>query len=437
MKVMMVLYDVQDFGGLEEYAVTLAESLQQLGHEVSVLSTAWASCENQYLKRLICADIRLLQPPRWLSLPASDWQTKEAILSRLMVVASPAVVMLAFGKLMVGGRSWRQAIRSARNWMQGQLMRGVIGPDRRVWLTKILLHWWRWRWRPDVLHLHGYTTNLLFLIDWGFKHAVPVVYEEHQTPDAQFDWWSHFGETINKASIVVAVSENSAHALRFVCGVTRPIVVRTSNIADPVAAGWRVPARTNAQNETLKVATVARLYVTKGLTYLLEAMPQVLARHPNVTFCIYGDGPLRAELMARAVHLGLDARAIFAGTFTRDRLSDRMSETDIFVLPSILEGQPLAIVEAMAHGRPIVATTVGGVPELLTDGVNALLCPPAHPECLASKINQLLDDPGLRERLGQAARASYERGPFQPDAVARQLVDIYAKALQKRNVPSE
>jgi len=436
MKITMVLYDVQDFGGLEEYAVTLAASLRRLGHEVSVLSTTWTSCENQYMKMLIRSGIRVLQPPRWLSLPASDWQTKEAILSRLMVMALPVVVVLACGKFMLGGRPWRQSIGSAHNWVQGQLMSGVIGPDRRAWLAKILLYWWRWRWRPDVLHLHGYTTNLLFLIDWGFKHAVPVVYEEHQTPDAQFDWWSHFEGTINKASVVVAVSETSAQALRSVCGVTRPILVRTSNIADPMAAGWRLPLWTNSQNETVRVATVARLYVTKGLVYLLDAIPQVLERHPNVTFRVYGDGPLRAELMAHAANLGLDANAIFVGMFTREQLSDLMSETDIFVLPSLLEGQPLAMVEAMAHGRPIVATAVGGVPEVLIDGVNGLLCSPADPNGLASKVNQLLDDPALCARLGRAARASYEQGPFQPDSVAEQLVAIYEQALQEGSMLS-
>ena len=99
---------------------------------------------------------------------------------------------------------------------------------------------------------------------------------------------------------------------------------------------------------------------------------------------------------------------IFVGAFTsREELSRIMAGTDIFLMSSILEGQPLGVVEAMAYGCPIVTTAVGGIPELIQDGVNGLLCPPEDPQCLAEKIKLMLDDdPALRQRLGTAARAS-------------------------------
>ena len=76
------------------------------------------------------------------------------------------------------------------------------------------LNWWKFWWKPDLIHIHGYTSDLLFVIDWAYSKKIPVVYEEHQTPDAQFDWWQDFKKSINKASVVVAVSEISAKALR-------------------------------------------------------------------------------------------------------------------------------------------------------------------------------------------------------------------------------
>ncbi len=82
----------------------------------------------------------------------------------------------------------------------------------------------------------------------------------------------------------------------------------------------------------------------------------------------------------------------------------------------------------MAYGRPIVATTVGGIPELIEDGVNGLLCPPAEPACLAEKLCTLIEQPGLRSRLGEAARCSYADGPYQPDAVCEHFSAIYEDA---------
>jgi glycosyltransferase involved in cell wall biosynthesis len=425
----MVFYDTLEFGGLEEYATTLAIGLKQRGHETSVLSTAWVPPDNQYRHRLSQHEVSLVQLPKWLSYPASDWPTKEKILASVMWLLTPLVYLLGVGLFFLRRRTWEQSLGSARNWLRGQLMSRFIGPDRRRLLTRLLLNWWRWRWRPDLLHIHGYTSSLHFVIDWAHAKRMPVVYEEHQTPDAQFDWWQDFGRTINKASRVIAVSEKSAEALRTVCGVTRPIVVRSPLLPDPMAAGWQKDARPRQGDEPIFLSTVARLYVTKGLKYLLEAIIQVRDTHPSARFRVFGDGPLRQELLDYADELGLDGEQIFVGAFNHRELGSIMAQTDIFVMSSILEGQPLAVVEAMAYGCPIVTTTVGGIPELIQDGVNGLLCMPRDPGCLAQKIRALIEDAALRTRLGRAARQSYEQGPFQPAAVCDHFISIYRGVL--------
>jgi len=415
----MVLHDPQVFGGLEEYATTLAIGVEELGHEVSVVSDTWIPAENQYRQRLEEKGIPFAQVPRWVSRPASHWPTKERLLDRGMRLVRPLVYLLAAGLWIAGRRPWRRSRASAGHWLQGLLLRTVVGPDRTASIGRMLLAWWNLRWRPDVLHIQGYTTGLLYVIEWAYKKRLPVVYEEHQTPDPQFDWWQRFSETINKSTVVVAVSHESGRALRDVCGVTRPIVVRNSLLPDPLRVSSQPVAPKRTRSRPIRVTTVARLYVTKGLTYLLEAIRRVRESHPDTQFRLYGEGPLREELHAYARQLGLDAEEILVGAFSdRDALSRIMDETDLFVMPSVLEGQPLAVVEAMAFGCPIVATTVGGIPELIADGVNGLLCAPKDPDCLARKICTLIDDPRLRQRLGRAARESYERSPFQPAAVS-------------------
>ncbi|MDX1411834.1 MAG: glycosyltransferase family 4 protein, partial [Nitrospirales bacterium] len=263
-----------------------------------------------------------------------------------------------------------------------------------------------------------------------------VVYEEHQTPDPQFNWWKGFEITINKADRVIAVSEKSAQGLRDVCKVTRPIVVRNPLLPDPYEAGWR-KKENHSNNGAYSITTVARLYVTKGLTYLLDTAALVKKTHPNVDFKVYGEGELRDELVTKAKALGLDGESIFAGAFTnREELNRILTGTDIFLLSSVLEGQPLAIVEAMAYGCPIVSTAVGGVPELIKDGENGLLCPAQDPACLADKIIKLIDDEKLRLQLGNASRAFYEKSPFGAGAAAKHFTSVYGDVIEERKRPN-
>ncbi len=148
---------------------------------------------------------------------------------------------------------------------------------------------------------------------------------------------------------------------------------------------------------------------------------------------MYGEGELRGELPEKAERLGLDGKSIFPGAFSsREELTRIMENTDIFLLSSILEGQPLVIVEAMAYGCPIVSTNVGGIPELITDGVNGLLCPPQEPGCLAEKNKMLADDAAQRERLGRAARKFYENSPFEAKAAAKFFIEAYEEMLEER-----
>lgn len=432
MKILMVSYDMQDFGGLEEYAVNLAIGLKGQGQAVSYMSAAWVNPQNQYARRLGDAGIPLVQPPKWISHLASDWGTKERVLRRLMLVLSPLTFLLGLGMSLLKRRPFSQAWTSAYNWLKGKLMDNLLGYDFRPSLGRLLLNWWNFRWHPDIIHIQGYTTTLLFVIDWAHARGIPVAYEEHQTPDPQFNWWKGFESTINKADRVIAVSEKSAEGLREVCKVTRPIVVRGPLLSDPFNGGWhRDYAQPAARPFT--ITTLARLYVTKGVTYLLDTAALVKRTHPQVEFRVYGEGELRGELLEKAERLGLDGKSMFPGAFSsREELERIMEKTDIFLLSSILEGQPLVIVEAMAYGCPIVSTNVGGIPELITDGVNGLLCPPEDPDCLAGKINSLIDAPSLRERLGRAARKFYENSPFEAGTAANYFIAVYGEVLAER-----
>jgi len=440
MRVCMVLHDPQPFGGLEEYAVTLALCLQQKGNSVSVLSTTWVPPENQYIKRLRDARIPCMQVPRWLSRPASHWPTKMRLLAAALKTLTPLTCVLAAALCLLRHTSWKLARASAGNRLSQLLLAKIVAHNYYRPLSRVLLEYWRMRWRPDVIHVQGYTTNLLFVVRWAHSRRIPVVYEEHQTPDSKYDWWRGFDKVINEATTIIAVSEKSAEGLRSICGVTRPVAVVNRPLTDPRRG---MPANEEYENKghtPLRVTTVARLAEAKGLKHLIDAISAVTAEHPTTLFQVHGDGPLRGELLSYAHERGLNGAEIFVGPFhSRDELDRIMGATDVFVLPSLLEGQPLALVEAMAYGCPIVATAVGGIPELIQDGINGLLCGPGDSKSLAACISRLLENPALRTRFGRAARQSFESGPFSPESVCTAVTSIYHVALAAchLSVPSE
>ena len=430
MKIAMVLNDVQDFGGLEEYATNLACGLHEQGHKACILSFARVSPQNQYARKLRESGIPLFQAPAWLSKSASDWQTKEAILGGALWCLGPLILIAGMGLSIFKGRPLRKSLASASNWLRGRLMEKLIGPDRRPWLGRLLLTWLRAYWHPDLLHVHGFGSSLMFVLRWAHEKKLPSLYQEHATPDPQFDLWKETRTSINMASRIIAVSDRSAQALREVCGVPGTILVSGPLLPDPFFPGWRKVIHRFESKLPFIVTTVARLHAAKGLGYLLEAAALVRREFPNIEFIVYGEGDLRAELIEKAASLGLEGDRIFRGVYSaREQLTRIMEDTDILLLSSVLEGQPVVIIEAMAHGCPIISTSVGGIPEVIQDGVNGLLCLPGDPQSLAEKIMWLAQHDEMRERLSCAARASYENGPFQPQAVCSTFSSIYREMV--------
>jgi glycosyltransferase involved in cell wall biosynthesis len=150
------------------------------------------------------------------------------------------------------------------------------------------------------------------------------------------------------------------------------------------------------------IGTVANFKAHKGYPYLLQAAWRVRAVVPEARFLLVGVGPVEDDIRAQAAEMGLSETVIFAG-FRSD--VPRVAQVfDIFALASLYEGLSIALIEAMALGKPPVVTAAGGTIEVVGHGENGLLVPPADPDALAEGILSLLRDPPLRERLGEAAR---------------------------------
>jgi glycosyltransferase involved in cell wall biosynthesis len=178
-------------------------------------------------------------------------------------------------------------------------------------------------------------------------------------------------------------------------------------------------------DDEILVLAVANLRREKGYDILLEAARDVVAHGAAVRFAAAGRGPLSEEITARRDALGLGDRFQLLGQ--RSDALRLLAGADIFVLASHFEGLPVALMEATSVGLPIAATTVGEIPRLLTDGVDALLVPPGQPQVLASALERLASDEELRRRLGAAALARSELFDI-TRAVAR-IESLYAELI--------
>jgi glycosyltransferase involved in cell wall biosynthesis len=180
-----------------------------------------------------------------------------------------------------------------------------------------------------------------------------------------------------------------------------------------------------------KVIVVANLRREKGHDVLIDAAAEVLRRFPDAEFEIVGGGPELETLLAHAEA----RRVLHAFTFLgqRDDVPARLAAADIFVLPSRSEAFPNAALEAMAAGLPIVASGVGGIPELIADGTTGLLVPPGDAPAVADRLCRLMTDPGLASRLGAAARAeALARYSF--DRMVAAFEALYLTELARRGV---
>ena len=223
--------------------------------------------------------------------------------------------------------------------------------------------------------------------------------------------------------------------VRRIIAVSREVQSRYRELGIPAAKltvvsnGIRLPATVPLRDASLRaellrgrpdflVLTPARLHEQKGHAFLLAAACLV----PDVTFVLAGDGPLRGELERRARELGVAGRCVFLGQ--RDDVPALLAAADLFLLPSLYEGLPVSVLEAMAAGCPIVATAIGGTDEAVSDGETGLLVPPGDPAALAAAIRRLRADPGLASRLARAGRERVGR-EFSSAATAERVMRVY------------
>lgn len=293
------------------------------------------------------------------------------------------------------------------------------------------------RHRVDVLHSHDQYNNFFACMSARVA-GVPLVIASRRWSVAHMQRRHLLLNRVGFrfADVVLANSPSVARELASVDGLDERQLVTISNWVDDAAfAPFDGVSRRAAIGElgvpagATVLGVVARLDAVKGHATLLQAMAELARERPRLHLVLVGDGPCRQALESDAERLGIRARVHFAGT--RPQLPNLHGLFDVSVLPSLSEGFPNSVVEAMAAGRPVVATAVGGTVDAIENGQSGVLVPAGDSTALAEAIAKLLDDPARASALGDAARRR-ARNLFHASSVLPQLERLYERAATRR-----
>jgi glycosyltransferase involved in cell wall biosynthesis len=285
----------------------------------------------------------------------------------------------------------------------------------------------------DLVHVHSPYAAVGARLAIG-PHTARLVYTEHNVW-SRYHRATYWGNAVTypRNDHVFAVSDSVRESVRYPRPLRPlrmpavetlyqgldPAVTSTWGVADGVREELGIPEGVPI------VGSIANFKPYKGHHELVRAAVEVRRAIPEVRFVLVGVGPLEAEVRAEADQLGVADALIFAGF--RDDVPRILGAFDVFTLGSMYEGLSIALIEAMAVGKAVVVTRAGGLPEVVTDGINGLLVPTGDVRALADGLITLLSDEGLRERFGCAARR--RAGDFDIRRTVRRTEEVYEELL--------
>jgi len=280
----------------------------------------------------------------------------------------------------------------------------------------------------DVLHTHGYKADIYGgLAAWGRRLGLVATCHNWPHPSRSMRAYAALDRLVLRTFDRVVVVSDAVGAILRHSGMSEGKLRTIANGVEVERFQGAQPSLKSSSSTFSVVGFVGRLVPGKGADVLLRAAPRVLSRYPNSRFMLVGDGPARQELESLASQLGVTDRVLFAGV--REDMPQVYGSFDLLVLPSLCEAMPMCVLEAMAAGKPVIATRVGAVPKLIEDDKTGMLIEPGDVAGLSAAILKLLEAPERAQRLGKngQARATEQ---FSADAMAREYAHLYAEVTK-------
>jgi glycosyltransferase involved in cell wall biosynthesis len=284
--------------------------------------------------------------------------------------------------------------------------------------------------RPDIVHLHSRRgADTLGLVAARLAGIGKVIVSRRVDDPVKPGWLTRL-RYVTLPDLVITVSKGIARVLE-AAGVPASHIRQVYSAIDvgtyqSSLGQVQARARLGLPEAVPVLVVIAQLIPRKGHRFLLQALPEILVRHPHTRVLFAGEGESEAELKAQVQDMGLAACVQFLGY--RDDIGDVLRACDVLVHPATMEGFANVAMQAMAAGLPVVSSAVGGMPESVRDGVTGLLVPPQDPAALAAAIVKLLDDASLRERLGRQGREIVQR-EFTTDVMVEGNLAVYRALL--------
>jgi glycosyltransferase involved in cell wall biosynthesis len=393
--------------GADETLVTYAIQLQKLGHDVSVLLLYPGSPLDHHYQRLCEAGVSVA------------------------AVASNSV-----RKSLGAGRTILQCLLDffpasrplIRNRAQ-QITTNLAGRYQQQCCDSLR------RMKADVVHVVTPDSGAMVMIRGAHAAGIPVIYQElgipYHPPDFEA-YYEQFTAVLPLCSEIAALSPLLAKHCQAKLTHTNEFSVLPIT-TDDLRNGHQA---SRDSSTVVVVGFAARIEHLKGPTVLLEAFARASQSCGELRLVIAGSGSQEPKVRARMRALGVASRCDFVGVYTRpEQRKAFMERLDIFALPSLTEGTPNTIVEAMSHGVPTIASAVGGIPDLI-NRETGILCPAGDVASLAEAILRLAKDKELRLQMGRAARIRYEQ-MFSPQVVLPILLDTYNRVVAREARTSE
>lgn len=291
--------------------------------------------------------------------------------------------------------------------------------------------------QPDIVHSHNYV--LRYTLPAAILARVPVMaHTIHNVAKQEVDrlgrWlqWLAFRGPVHPVAIAqeVALTSRQVYGSVDLTIIPNGIPVEAFQREVSTRARWR--KREGFLETDLLYVCVARFFRQKNHSTLIQAFANGPARNPHCKLLLAGDGELRGDIEVQAQRLGVHSQIRFLGR--RDDVAEILNAADVFVLASLWEGNPLSVMEAMASELPVIATSVGAVPELVENGVHGLLVPPGDSPALAGAMLHLMSNEAERRRMGRAA-ALRARERFDYRLMVQAYEALYERLLLKANNP--
>jgi glycosyltransferase involved in cell wall biosynthesis len=283
----------------------------------------------------------------------------------------------------------------------------------------------------DIVHTHGYFASTIGRISAFLARTPLIIAHIHTT------YWGFKKRHLRIEKALSWVTDNiiccSIAVKKFVVSKEKINSKKITTIYNGVHCrtikNTEVEKKNNDQ-ETVSIVIVASLVENKGHKILLEAFAKIVPFYNNVSLSIIGNGPLKYQLLDKARRLKVNEQTEFLGLIHNVQMVIR--NCDIVVLPSVFrEGLGMAIIEGMCLAKPVIASNIGGIPELVDNGVNGFLVPPGNVDYLSEKLKILINNRELRNKMGQEGRLKFEKN-FDANIMNERIEMLYHSLLEKK-----